>query len=169
MKYTTLMACMAAMTILSCSKKEEEKEMPKTTETSSIIGKWKCISAKGDKPIGDDTDRKPIYDIYEENVLPDCRKDDLTVFLEQKIFDLEEGATKCNSTDDQLIRSGIWSVKSDTLHIVILGKATDSKIIQLDKSTLKLQYTGPYTRYYNDGSVDTVYDNLTMISTYQKQ
>lgn len=155
--------------LFSCSKNEDKKETPKTTETTSIVGKWKCLSAKGDKPIGYDADGKPGYDFYEMNVLPDCRKDDLTAFLEQKILDLEEGATKCNSTDNQLIRSGIWSMKSDTLHIVILGKATDSKIIQLDKTTLKLQYTGPYTRYYSNGSIDTVYENLTMISTYQRQ
>lgn len=171
MKYTkTILALMAITLLFSCKKKEDEKkETPKTTDTISIVGKWKCLSAKGDKPIGYDVDGKPIYDFYEENVLPDCRRDDLTIFLEQKILDIEEGVTKCNSTDDQLIRSGIWSIKSDTLHMVILGKATDSKIIQLDKTTLKLQASGPFTRYYNDGSIDTVYESLTMISTYQRQ
>jgi hypothetical protein len=166
---TILIAAFTTTILFSCSKKEDEKKLIKPTEKASIIGKWKCLSAKGDKAIGYDPSGNPVYDFYEANLLPDCRKDDLTIFLESKDVALDEGATKCSATDKQTIRSGTWALNADTLEMLILGKTTKSKIIQLDSITLKIQYTGPYTRYYNNGSIDTIYAELTMTSTYQRE
>jgi|GEM_PF-2685791 len=169
MKYTKmLVALLATSLVLSCSKKDE-KEKPQKPSEVSIIGKWKCISAKGDQPIGYDATGTPGYDFYEMGVLPDCRKNDLTIFLESKTLQLDEGETKCDPANKQTIFSGIWSVKSDTVHMEINGRSTDSRILQLDNTTLKIIYSGPYTRYYNNGTIDTVYANLNMTSTYQRE
>lgn len=170
MQYTKLfMACFAAMAMASCSKKDEDKTPSPTPATSKIVGTWKCISAKGDKPLGQYADGRFGYDYYEDGVLPDCSKDNLTIFYDGGKFSLDEGKTKCDPSSPQLYGSGNWSIKGDTLELTNSGgQPKQSRITQLDDATFKLEWQEKdFHASLLDG--DTTYASIIFTSTYTRQ
>lgn len=72
-----------------------------------------------------------------------CVKDNIWTFTTAGTYIVEEGATKCNGTDPQVISSGTWVFTNNETNLVadILGTAGSGdllNILTLDQNTLKL-------------------------------
>lgn len=129
MKYTILMACMAAMTILSCSKKEDKKG------DASVVGKWKVTSVTSSVPIDRNGTGTKTTDLFSGD--KDCDKDDIYVFYATGNYEVNEGATQCKSSAPFIHTEGAWSMKENTITIAIDGEFINSTVLQLDDKTLK--------------------------------
>ena len=74
-----------------------------------------------------------------------CEKDNLLRFKSDKTFTDEEGATKCNATDPQIINTGNWAFNANETKLVLDGDSV--LIVSLSSTKLHLRYTdnGPPT------------------------
>lgn len=75
-------------------------------------------------------------------LLPDCIKDNLFIYTKSGNFTEDEGLTKCNVSDPQIIGTAKWSFpSSSTLNLLYPdGTAQTFTIIQLTTSILKFSY-----------------------------
>ena len=68
--------------------------------------------------------------------LPDCQKDNKLFFNSDLTYILDEGATKCNSSDPQIFQQGIWALIENETKLVT-NTTNTVEIVQLDASNLK--------------------------------
>jgi hypothetical protein len=71
--------------------------------------------------------------------VPDCRKDDITFFYLDNKYHLEEGETKCNVANPQIIEEGTWSISSDGKQLITVRSGLMHSIVNislLDESNL---------------------------------
>jgi hypothetical protein len=83
--------------------------------------------------------------------LPPCTQDDKYSFKIDNTYELNEGATKCNSSSPQVIMTGTWQFTQNETKIKI--DAVESSIDKLDNNTLIISgsyYTNPDTNYYRN-------------------
>jgi hypothetical protein len=156
----TLMACMAATLLFSCSKKDEEKTIPVIPLTDKLVGSWKTISAVADRPVHHWSSTEFTTDLW--TLEEDCRKDDLLVFKADGTYFEDEGPTKCKITDEQVTGSSPWKKSGGTLTIIEDGIDYTYTIDKLEGSTLVM--TGQ--RWYIING-DTTFYNATI--TYSRQ
>jgi hypothetical protein len=70
-----------------------------------------------------------------------CELDDIYRFSSNKTFTVEEGATKCNTTDPQIKESGPWRFNAAETKLYL---GTDSvEVIELTSSVLHLRFNEP--------------------------
>jgi hypothetical protein len=70
-----------------------------------------------------------------------CELDDIYRFNSNKTFTVEEGATKCNTTDPQIKESGPWRFNAAETKLYL---GTDSvEVIELTSSVLHLRFNEP--------------------------
>ena len=118
----------ALLALSSCSKDDD----PKASKTELLTAKaWKQTKIKALGVEGE----------------PDaCDKDDTYTFKTDKTFVQDEGATKCDSSDDQTT-SGTWKFNGDETIITVSTEDSgitisyDETIVELSATTLKVKYT----------------------------
>ncbi len=66
-----------------------------------------------------------------------CTKDDIFLLNANKTYELNEGPTKCRTTDVQVYEKGTWELSADESELV-LNKKSRYKILELSSSSLKL-------------------------------
>lgn len=120
------MACLNA-----CKKKEDPAPSTKELLASTSSKKWKITSITvGNQP-------------FLESIFPEaCTRDNLFVFYTDNKLVIEEGATKCNSSDPSTVAQGTWRLSTDekTLTLNPGSGSTlngDFTIIEITNSTLK--------------------------------
>jgi hypothetical protein len=67
---------------------------------------------------------------------PACEKDDVTVFKTNFTYETNEGATKCNTSDPQIINSGTWAFSDNETKLNLDGDLLT--IERLDETNLIL-------------------------------
>ncbi|HEX9513647.1 MAG TPA: lipocalin family protein [Puia sp.] len=86
---------LAALTIWTACKKNTSASSDNTSRTTLITAaSWKFDSA------GIDLNKDGIIDVVDTTLLP-CQKDNTYTFNKDSTGVMDEGATKCNSTDPQ--------------------------------------------------------------------
>ncbi len=92
-----VLTCCVALVLLSCKKDEKSK-----TKTELLTnGSWHVTAYTVDPAIdwdGDGTDETNVYPVIEP-----CIKDDHTTFFANGTGELDEGPSKCDPNDDQII------------------------------------------------------------------
>jgi hypothetical protein len=156
----TMLACMAATLLFSCSKKDEDKTTPVTPSTDKLVGSWKTIADVADRPVHHWSSTEFTTDLW--TLEKDCRKDDLLIFKADGTYATDEGATKCNATDEQTSEASPWKKSGSTLTITEDGIDYNVTINKLDDSSLVI--TGQ--RWYIING-DTTFYNAT--TTYSRQ
>ena len=75
-------------------------------------------------------------------IMGDCLKDNIRKFNADKSLIIDEGTTKCMSTNPQ-ISNGLWSFNSDeTILTIIEGSySQELTVVELTKSVLKVKWT----------------------------
>lgn len=91
-------------TFTGCKKDDDEEPKPKTKSELLTGPNWR-VSAITNK-IG----ANPPTDLYARQ--PSCSKDDFYKFTPEKIFRLDEGATKCNTSNPQTTENA-WDITAD--------------------------------------------------------
>jgi len=99
------------------------------TNTELISRAWKYASFKA-------TSNGITVDVLQQ--LTACKKDDLIRFKLDKTLTQEEGLTKCNASDPQVISTGTWSFSVDEKSLNYAGRT--ATIVELTASSLRLQY-----------------------------
>jgi hypothetical protein len=125
--HVTLHVSLLLFLTVSC--KEDD---PAPTKTDLLTSKpWKLIYLK-------------LLDI--ESQPKDCAKDDIYIFNKDKTSTQDEGPTKCNPNDPQVIAQN-WSFNPDeTLLTLTAGTGSasftiDKQITELTSSSLKVKYS----------------------------
>jgi hypothetical protein len=151
MNYTkTILALMAATTLFSCKKKEDNKN------SDSVVGKWKIIAETSDIPLNLKGDGNLTTDVFSAEDA--CDKDDIYVFYATGNYEVNAGNLKCRSSDPQVHTEGIWSKEGNTLSITFDSEVINGTILQLDKNTLKITRQ---TEFFNKDYIAT--------TTFQRQ
>lgn len=81
--------------------------------------------------------------------VPACSQDDKYNFKTDGTYELNEGATKCNSSDPQIITTGTWQFTQNETRIRI--DVNESAIDKLTNDTLRISgsyISNPDTNYY---------------------
>jgi len=134
----TALALISSVNLISC-KKENNDVSAKTKLLTQQD--WK-LSKKEEKVNSD-----PFIDYLPS--LMSCTQDDKYIFRTNNSYEINEGATKCNNSDPEIILTGTWQFTQNETKIKI--DAAESLINQLDNSTLIISgsyYTNPDTNYY---------------------
>jgi hypothetical protein len=77
---------------------------------------------------------------------PPCEADDITAFKTDSTWSLDNGSTKCNTSDPQVIETGTWSFTSDqmqlnyTRNLSGFSQTLNWKIEQLDDQVFIYSY-----------------------------
>nr|WP_294908404.1 lipocalin family protein [uncultured Lacibacter sp.] len=68
-----------------------------------------------------------------------CNLDDRHVFKTNNTYEINEGPSKCNPSDPQLVDTGTWSLGDNETKFIYDG--IPFTIVKLDGNTLELSYT----------------------------
>lgn len=115
-----------------------------TTAKSRLVGTWVTTASvstiEWPAPLG--TQTSELF-----SILPACNKDNQFTFKADFTLVSDEGPTKCNSTDPQVISTGTWEFydndkkfKSTTNGITI-----EADVLELTATTFKIRYVTDFT------------------------
>lgn len=125
-KFKLLPFLALVVVLVSCSKDD-----PKTSKTDLISKTWKTTSFT----IGG----QDVFSLYDA-----CEKDNLVIIAKDGKYKEDEGLTKCNPADPQIIDSGTWSFLENETKLKIVYSDSSSEtytITELTSTTLKLSIT----------------------------
>ena len=128
-------ASLAAVTFLGSCKDDEKSNTELLTDNC-----WIATSITVDPPYPTGIPGQTVTDWYAQ--LDQCDKDDIVCFKGDGTYTSEEGATKCDDSDPQVIESGTWTFNQGETVINISESGGDSyeyEVIDLDKNTLKFK------------------------------
>ena len=112
------------------------------SKTQLLTGmEWKLSKSEGR------LNSNPFTDHYPS--LPSCTQDDKYKFNTDNTYVLSEGVSKCNTTDPDIIASGIWHFTQNETKIQIDG--TEYTIDQLNGSSFIISnsyYSNPDSNFY---------------------
>ncbi|MDX5346857.1 MAG: lipocalin family protein, partial [Hymenobacteraceae bacterium] len=118
---------------------DDKKVVPDKTRSELLTaGSWK-ITAETINPAydydGDGTTETDLHALKDP-----CNQDDIIVFKADNTFSIEEGATKCDPTDDQIILSGTWAFvnNENAISLTTPFGTAETPITDLTESTLKI-------------------------------
>lgn len=131
-----------AVMFAACNKKDDNKDTNPsvTTKTKTDYltgGKWQQTAAVMSETVGGQTTDFDMYAQY-----GDCVKDDFTTFSKDGKMVFDEGATKCDPTDDQTTE-GTWKFIDNETKLVTTedGRSDTATIKELTESVVKISYT----------------------------
>ena len=118
-----ILALVLASVVFSCKKSD-----PAVDPKVAIIGKWRITALKVNLgPISQDG-----YASFDA-----CEKDNYTELRSPNIAIEDEGSTKCNASDPQQVRTGIWSLNAANTILTIDGEV--GTILELTNSVLRVK------------------------------
>jgi len=122
-----------SLLLVQCSKDDDE---PVKTPAEQILGNWQLT--------GDNY--SPAYDLGTGTPVTDgfvyysaCEKDDITMFKVNSQGEFNEGPTKCDPSDEQIIPF-LYTLTDNNTKLNISALA-EFNIVQLDNTTMKLSAT----------------------------
>lgn len=141
MKQTTFAAVLLLLITFSSCKKEETS----APVNSNSPSKTELLTAKSWIEIGAIEDG--------ENVFADldaCSKDDLYIFKPNGVYVYDEGATKCDPNDEQVIHTDAWKLINNDTQLAYDGNIENIITLTADKLVLEFEdggkkYTYTYT------------------------
>jgi hypothetical protein len=142
MKKRIIVVALFAVVAFSCSKKNDPA--PATREQLLTTAKgWILTAGTINPPIqipGAPSGTPAISDFF-GLFLEDCEKDDVFLFTSSGQYRIDEGATKCDPSDQQIKEQGTWAFNSAKTVITVTqadGGSYDINISELSATTLKI-------------------------------
>ncbi|MGB0999433.1 MAG: hypothetical protein ACPGVE_03745 [Flavobacteriales bacterium] len=82
------------------------------SSSASLVGEWMAVDAE-------------LNGIsYWDNSVT-CSNDDITIFRSNNTYEANEGATKCDPNDDQIISTGTWNWITEGSQLEVNGSSFD--------------------------------------------
>jgi hypothetical protein len=137
-----LLAAIAICFITACNKKDTDQ--PQTKSQLLTARPWKQVKIEQRYNTSD-----PWTDVTSSSSA--CELDNLISFTITGSFAETEGATKCSSTDPDIVTTGSWSLQNNdtVLQLTITGSGTVSaNIVTLDENSLKYTVSDPSVPIY---------------------
>ena len=134
-KFTTLLLCITCTTIFfSCSKDDNDNKTKTKTELL-MAGPWKYTAVVSNPAYDWNGDGNSSTDIL--SLMHPCEKDDLENYKASGVFEINEGATKCDPTDPQTWTL-TWELIDNETKIRFDGSFV-LDLIEVTESVLKLK------------------------------
>ena len=142
--YLLLLAVAASVSLTSCDKDDDTVTTKSKTELLTA-GAWKGASLTVNPAIDWDGDGTKETDLTQ--FVDACSLDDLTIFKADKTYTEEEGASKCTSTDPQVIATGTWAFNGDESAVLLTetGSTTAETYNIAELTANSLKYTESFT------------------------
>lgn len=124
------LSLISLLTFTGCQKDDP----PPPTKTELISRNWKAtaMTAVFPAPIG-------TVDVFAQ--LEACEKDNIIKVKADGTYTVDEGATKCDPTDPQIVETGNWVFASNETKLTIMGETWD--IVSLSATSLVLKQDLP--------------------------
>lgn len=132
--------------ILWACKKDDEDNNNNVGNSASktqllTSGNWKQTSDYINPAVdadGDGDKENELFDFFEP-----CSKDDLLIFAANGTVTFDEGASKCNSDDPQIIDQSTWKfIDNETKVVIGTGAYADTvQLTELSSTILKLNFS----------------------------
>lgn len=117
-KTLAMFAIAASLSLTSCDKDDDDDEEPAPTRSELLVSQqWSLIAFNVEPALDWDQDGT-----QENNLIPyvgACTLDDFWLFQANGNYTSEEGASKCNPNDPQIIESGQWLWNSDQTRLIL--------------------------------------------------
>lgn len=125
----------------SCKKDGDDTQQAETKTQLLTKANWKIVKAEArSTPAAAWSDATSLLDA--------CDKDNIQVYRTNATFELNEGATKCDALDPQIVSAGTWAfINSETqLKMTETGASVSdtAAVEQLDNSTLIVSGKGDF-------------------------
>jgi len=140
MRKTLILILAAGFAAFTACEKDNDSE-PKSKTSLLTSDSWKMTTATVDPAIDWDGFGTMVTNIFSQ--MPACSKDDIITFKSNGTYVNEEGPSKCDPSDPDVIDTGTWTFNSDESKIVINdgeGSTMDANIVELTKTTMKITY-----------------------------
>ncbi len=140
-KFWPLIALCIALTFTSC-KEDDEEESPAPTKSEMLTSRnWKVSTLNVEPALDVDGDGT-----QENNLIPyvgACTLDDFWKFVSNGNYTNEEGPSKCDPNDSQIIESGTWLWSSDQTRLVMNANSEtfEAKVLSISSSQMIWEFT----------------------------
>jgi hypothetical protein len=137
----TQFAKKTALVILTVAVTAAFRKDPERSKTPLLTsGGWMLISDFMDPAIDIDADGHTENELTK--ALSQCEKDNLMIFRVDNTIAEDEGATKCDPSDPQLVSTGTWKFYDNESKIIIRdsGFMDTAQLVQLSSSVLILKF-----------------------------
>ncbi|HWB24657.1 MAG TPA: lipocalin family protein [Chitinophagaceae bacterium] len=141
------LACvvLAGITIVACQKSNNSQN----DVTILTSGKWQISDASVTIP-----GSGVSLDVYDS--IPDCVKDNFYIFASEGTATIDEGATKCDSSDPQTT-TGNWKLLENNTKLQTIdpltGASADLTLLEINSNDMKVQDTATYQGYSVNATV----------------
>ncbi|MBP6456263.1 MAG: hypothetical protein KA275_05980 [Chitinophagaceae bacterium] len=130
------------LTVLSIASCKKDKT---TTTTTTAKTKTQLLTQKSWKltNVRYKIDNGAWVDAYA--TVQSCAKDNILNYLTTSAYNVDEGATKCNTTDPQTLISGTWAFQNSETQLALTNTTFGTQVqslLTLDENTLKSTETG---------------------------
>ncbi|MGB0999434.1 MAG: hypothetical protein ACPGVE_03750, partial [Flavobacteriales bacterium] len=78
------------------------------SSSASLVGEWIQVDAK-------------LNGVSDWEDYADCTQDNITIYYSDNTFEVNEGATKCDPDDNQIIDGGTWSWIAEGSELQLYG------------------------------------------------
>jgi len=127
--YQILVCVILVALVSSCGK------TAKVEPTPTNLSKSELLAGTASKAWGLSGSKIDGVDVYA--AARTCSRDDIMVFRRDKVYEWNEGPTKCSSKDEQVYDKGSWEFNQDETEVV-LNKTERYKIITLTQTSLQI-------------------------------
>lgn len=108
----------------------QKDDPPPPTKTELISRNWKVTAMTAVFPA-------PIGTVDVLGQIDACEKDNIIKIQSAGTYTVDEGATKCDPTDPQIVETGNWVFANNETKLTIIGETWD--IVSLSATTLVLK------------------------------
>lgn len=137
MKKITLFVLVAVMATLVSSCKKDDDNNSNNPSGGSSATKTEMITAKSWKVTGLTVGGQDFY-----SQMDACDKDDLHTFKTDNTYIYDEGASKCDPSDPQVISTGTWKFTENETKIEYDGETATIKELTSTKMVLEGDFLG---------------------------
>lgn len=139
-KTLAMFAIAASLSLTSCDKDDDEEPAP--TRSELLVAKqWKMTVLNVEPALDIDGNGT-----QENNLIPyvgACTLDDFWAFQSSGNYTSEEGASKCDPNDPQIIESGQWLWNSDQSRLVMNANSEtfEARVVSISSGQMIWEYT----------------------------
>ncbi len=131
----------------TCNKPVNNTTPQKTRTVLLTQASWKVTKLEARTYTGTEPGSTAYSDVTSQ--LKACQIDNVSIFNSNTTYEVNEGASKCNTTDPQVVSSGTWSFQSSQTQLQVITSTTNQvfDIVTISDTQLVVTTIIPGTTY----------------------